>query len=76
MVVSVDSQFTHIAWKNTEINNGGIGMVDFILISDLSKQIARSYDVLLNEEIALRGTFLIDKNFIVRHQIVNDLALV
>ena len=73
--VSVDSAFTHIAWKNTPIENGGIGQVQYPLIADLTKNIARDYDVLINDSIALRGTFLIDQEGVVRHQIVNDLPL-
>ncbi len=73
--VSVDSQFTHLAWKNTEINNGGIGQVQYPLVADLTKNIARDYDVLVNESVALRGTFLIDQDFVVRHQVINDLPL-
>jgi peroxiredoxin (alkyl hydroperoxide reductase subunit C) len=75
IAVSVDSQFTHLAWKNTDVNKGGIGNVQFPMVADLTKQIARDYDVLLNEAIAFRGTFLIDGNGVVRHQIVNDLPL-
>lgn len=73
--VSVDSHFTHIAWKNTDINNGGIGQVQYPLVADLTKSIARDYDVLVNDAVALRGTFLIDQDGIVRHQVVNDLPL-
>lgn len=73
--VSVDSHFTHLAWKNTPIVQGGIGNVQFPMVADLTKSIARDYDVLVNGSIALRGTFLIDKNFVVRHQVVNDLPL-
>lgn len=73
--VSVDSKFSHLAWKNTEINKGGIGQVQFPLVADLSKNISRDYDVLIGEEVALRGTFLIDQEGIVRHQVVNDLPL-
>lgn len=73
--VSVDSHYSHIAWRNMSTEQGGIGQVNYTLVSDLSKQIARSYDVLCNEEVALRGTFLVDKNFVVRHQLVNDLPL-
>lgn len=73
--VSVDSQFTHHAWRNTPINEGGIGPVQFPMVADLTKSIARSYDVLLNDAVAFRATFMIDKNFKVRHQIVNDLPL-
>lgn len=74
--ISVDSHFTHLAWKNTEVNKGGIGKVQFPLVADLTKNIARDYDVLIeNVGVALRGTFLIDKDFNVRHQVVNDLPL-
>ncbi len=73
--VSVDSHFSHIAWKNTAINNGGIGQVQYPLVADLTKNIARDYDVLIDEAVALRGTFLIDQQGIVRHQVVNDLPL-
>ncbi len=73
--VSVDSHFSHIAWKNTAINDGGIGQVQFPLVADLTKNIARDYDVLVNDAVALRGTFLIDQEGTVRHQVVNDLPL-
>ncbi len=73
--VSVDSQFTHLAWRNTPLNEGGIGPIRFPLVADLSKQISRDYGVLVNESVALRGTFLIDRDGIVRHQVVNDLGL-
>lgn len=72
---SVDSQYTHYAWKNTPIEKGGIGNIRFPLVADLTKSIARSYDVLTNDAIAFRGTFLIDKKGIVRHQVINDLPL-
>lgn len=73
--VSVDSKYSHLAWKNTEINKGGIGQVQYPLVADLTKQIARDYDVLTGEAVALRGTFLIDQEGVVRHQVVNDLPL-
>ena len=73
--VSVDSHFSHLAWKNTPVNKGGIGNVQFPLVSDLTKEISLNYDVLTNNSIALRGTFMIDKDFIVRHQVINDLPL-
>ena len=73
--VSVDSEFSHFAWKNTPINQGGIGQVRFPLVADLTKQIARDYDVLLDEAVALRGSFLIDADGTVRHAVVNDLPL-
>ena len=72
---SVDSQFSHFAWRETDVNNGGIGRVEFPMVADLSKQIARDYDVLLNGEVALRGSFLIDKDGTVRHAVINDLPL-
>jgi len=72
---SVDSHFSHLAWRNTAVENGGIGPVKFGLVADLDKNIARDYDVLFNESIALRGSFLIDENGVVRHQVVNDLPL-
>lgn len=73
--VSVDSQFTHLAWKNTPRNQGGLGNVQFPLVADLSKNIARSYGVLINDSVALRGLFLIDKSGVVRHALINDLPL-
>jgi peroxiredoxin (alkyl hydroperoxide reductase subunit C) len=73
--VSVDSHFTHLAWKNTPVNQGGIGDIQYPLVADLSKNIAGDYDVLSGGEVALRGSFLIDKNGVVRHQVVNDLSL-
>lgn len=73
--ISVDSQYTHYAWKNTPVEKGGIGNVQFPLVADLTKSIARSYDVLTGDAVALRGTFIIDKKGIVRHQLINDLPL-
>ena len=73
--VSVDSHFSHLAWRNLPRNQGGIGTVNYSLVADLNKQIARDYDVLLGDAVALRGLFLIDKAGVVRHQVVNDLPL-
>ncbi|MDR1554635.1 MAG: peroxiredoxin [Campylobacteraceae bacterium] len=73
--VSIDSQFTHFAWKSTEVKNGGIGNVRFPIVADITKQIARDFDVLLNNSVALRGSFLIDKDGTVRHAVINDLPL-
>ena len=73
--VSVDSHFSHFAWKNTPVDKGGIGNIQFPLVADLTKSIARNYDVLLNEAVAFRGVFMIDGDGVVRHQIVNDLPL-
>ena len=73
--VSVDSQFTHFAWRNTPVNNGGIGNIHFPLVADLDKSIAQAYGVLLPAGISLRGLFLIDRSGIVQHQLVNNLPL-
>ncbi|MCI5140946.1 MAG: peroxiredoxin [Candidatus Electrothrix sp. ATG1] len=73
--VSVDSQFSHWAWRNTPVNNGGIGEIQYPLVADLDKTISRQYGVLLDMGVALRGTFLIDKEGVVRHAVVNDLPL-
>lgn len=73
--VSVDSHFTHLAWKNTPVNKGGIGQVKYPLVADLDKKISDSYGVLSNGAVALRGLFLIDKEGVVRHALVNDLPL-
>lgn len=73
--VSVDSQFSHFAWKNTPVNQGGIGQVKFPLVADLTKQISKDYDILFQEGVALRGSFLIDKDGTVRHAVINDLPL-
>lgn len=73
--VSVDSHFTHAAWKRTSVDDGGIGPIRFPLVADLSKDIARSYGVLLDDEVALRGLFLIDREGIIRHALVKDRPL-
>lgn len=73
--VSVDSQYTHLAWKNTPIEQGGIGNIKFPLVADLDKNISEAYGVLLKDGVSLRGLFLIDKEGIIRHEVVNDLPL-
>ena len=73
--VSVDSKFTHLAWKNTAIENGGIGNIQYPLVQDLNKEIAKSYGILFNGAVALRGLFLIDPTGKVRHSVINDLPL-
>lgn len=75
IAVSIDSQFSHFAWKNTPINQGGIGQVRFPMVADITKQISRDYDVLFKEGVALRGSFLIDQDGTVRHAVINDLPL-
>ena len=74
--VSIDSQFTHNAWRNTKIADGGIGPVKYPLIADVKHEICKAYDVEHPEAgVAFRGSFLIDKAGVVRHQVVNDLPL-
>ena len=73
--VSVDSHFTHWAWKQTPREKGGIGPIQYPLVADLNKKIAQQYGVLLEEGIALRGLFLIDKEGVVQHALVNNLPL-
>lgn len=74
--VSVDSQFTHNAWRNTPVDKGGIGPLKYTLVADVSHEIVKAYDVEVEgAAVAYRGTFLIDKSGVVRHQVVNDLPL-
>ena len=74
--VSIDSQFTHNAWRNTPTENGGIGAVKYALAADVKHEIAKAYGIEHPEAgVALRASFLIDKNGVVRHQVVNDLPL-
>lgn len=75
VAVSVDSHFTHLAWKNTPVEKGGLGNVQFPMVADLTKSIAKSYGVLIGDAVALRGTFLIDKAGIVQSAHVNNLPL-
>lgn len=72
---SVDSHYTHLAWRNTPRTQGGLGDIKYPLVADLDKKISQDYGVLLPGGIALRGLFLIDKDGVVRHQLVNDLPL-
>ncbi|WOT06489.1 peroxiredoxin [Shewanella youngdeokensis] len=74
--VSIDSQFTHNAWRNTPVDKGGIGQVQYTLVADVKHEICKAYDVEHPEDgVAFRGSFLIDKEGQVRHQVVNDLPL-
>lgn len=76
IAASIDSQFTHNAWRNTPIEKGGIGPVKYIMVADTAHTICKAYDVEVEGAgVALRGSFLIDKNGVVRHQVVNDLPL-
>lgn len=73
--VSIDSDYVHLAWRNTDINKGGIGQVKFPIVSDIKKEISIAYDVLCDAGVSLRASFLIDKTGIVRHAVINDLPL-
>lgn len=74
--VSIDSHFTHNAWRNTPVEKGGIGQVGYTLVADLTHGICKAYDVETPDgAVAFRGSFLIDKQGMVRHQVVNDLPL-
>jgi len=74
--VSIDSHFTHNAWRNTPVNEGGIGQVGYTLVADMTHGICKAYDVETPDgAVAFRGSFLIDKEGMVRHQVVNDLPL-
>ncbi|KLT73867.1 hypothetical protein PL75_00570 [Neisseria arctica] len=73
--VSIDSQFTHNAWRNTPINEGGIGPVKFTMVADVKHELMKAYDVESADGVAFRGSFLIDKDGIVQHQTVNNLPL-
>lgn len=73
--VSIDSHYTHLAWKNTPVEKGGIGKVGYPMVADLDKSISQNYGVLLDAGIALRGSFLLDKDGTVRHAVINDLPL-
>jgi peroxiredoxin (alkyl hydroperoxide reductase subunit C) len=74
--VSIDSQFSHNAWRNTAINDGGIGPVQYTLVADVKHEICKAYDVEHPEAgVAFRASFLIDEDGNVRHQVVNDLPL-
>ena len=74
--VSIDSVFTHNAWRNTAVNDGGIGPVKYPMVADVKHEICKAYDVEFDEAgVAFRGSFLIDEDGVVRHQVVNDLPL-
>ncbi len=73
--VSIDSHFTHNAWRNTPVDQGGIGPVKYTLVADLTHSIAKAYDVESEGGVAFRGTFIIDEDGVVRSQIVNDLPI-
>jgi len=73
--VSCDNEFCHFAWRETEPKKGGIGRVQFPLVADIKKEWARKFDVLFDDAVALRGSFLLDKDGTIRHAVINDLPL-
>ena len=73
--ISVDSEYTHLAWSNTPRTQGGLQPMNLPLVADLDKNIARAYGVLLNDAVALRGLFVIDPKGLVRHATINDLPI-
>ncbi len=73
--VSTDSHFSHWAWKNTPVDNGGIGEIKYPLVADFQKVISQDYGLLLEGGMALRGTFLIDKDGVIQHSTINNLGL-
>ena len=75
VAVSIDSQFTHNAWRNTSVNDGGIGAVTYTMAADVNHDICRAYDVESAGGVAFRGAFLIDPEGNVRSQLINDLPL-
>ena len=75
VAVSIDSQFTHNAWRNTAVNDGGIGAVTYTMAADINHDICRAYDVEATDGVAFRGAFIIDREGNVRSQLVNDLPL-
>lgn len=75
VIVSIDSQFTHLAYKKTPIDQGGIGNVHMPMVADITKEITKSFGILHNNSVALRGTFITDTKGIIRHQLINDLPI-
>jgi peroxiredoxin 2/4 len=75
VAVSIDSQFTHNAWRNTAVKDGGIGPVTYTMAADVNHDICRAYDVETAGGVAFRGAFVIDREGKVRSQLVNDLPL-
>ncbi len=73
--VSIDSQYTHYAWRNTSVEEGGIGAIGFPMVADVNHSITQAYGIEHPDGVALRASFLIDKDGIVQHQVVNNLPL-
>ncbi len=72
---SVDSAHSHLAWTKQPRNDGGLGEVKYPILADLDKKIARDYEVLVNDSVALRGLFIIDNNNVVQHSTINNLSV-
>ena len=72
---SVDSVFSHLAWTQQDRNEGGLGEIDFPILSDINKDIAEKYEVLTEDGISLRGLFLIDNNNVIQHSTINNLSV-
>jgi peroxiredoxin (alkyl hydroperoxide reductase subunit C) len=75
VAVSIDSQFTHNAWRNTAVNDGGLGAATYTMAADINHDICRAYDVEATDGVAFRGAFIIDREGNIRSQLVNDLPL-
>ena len=73
--VSIDSQFTHHAWRSTPVEKGGIGAVEFTMVADVKHEITRAYGIEHEDGVALRASFLIDRAGVVQHQVVNNRPL-
>jgi len=74
--ISIDSQYTHLAWRDTPVEQGGVGQLDYPLVADTSHRIVQAYGVqAASGDVALRATFIIDRNCMIRHQSINDLPL-
>lgn len=73
--VSFDSEFVHLAWKNTPVNNGGIGQVRFPIVADTNHSIIKAFDVEHPASVAFRATFVLDKDGTIRHSTINDLPI-
>lgn len=74
LAISVDSEYSHLAWLQTERQLGGLGNLNYPLVSDLKKEICRAYNILYDNSVALRGLFIIDKEGILQHSLINNLA--
>lgn len=72
---STDNEYSHLAWMNQKVEEGGIGKIKYPLISDIKKELSRDLDILFDDSVALRATFVLDKDLVVRHATINDLPL-